>query len=149
MAKPAPHFWKDKTLAEMNRREWESLCDGCGRCCLNKLEDEDTGELFYTDVACKLLDLESGRCGNYPQRVKHVPDCMILSLDHPEYFRFLPDSCAYRCIDEGRPLADWHPLVSGRADSVHQAGISVCGNCISEEQIDPDELEDHIIELND
>ena len=149
MTKQNPKFWETKTLAQMSRKEWESLCDRCGRCCLNKLEDEDTGEMYYTDVACKLLDLESCRCSNYPERVKHVPDCLILGLDHPEYFRFLPDSCAYRRIDEGRPLAAWHPLISGDPDSVHLAGISVRGMCISEEEIDLDTLEQHIIQLDD
>ena len=147
MTKHKLRFWEEKPLAKMNKREWESLCDGCGRCCLNKLEDDDTGEIFYTDVACKLLDLDSCRCSDYRHRVKRVPDCLVLNMDHPEYFVYLPDSCAYRRLHEGKPLPDWHPLLNGNADSVHHAGISVCGSCISEEHIHPDELEDRIIEF--
>jgi len=149
MAKQKPLFWKKKSLAEMSKAEWESLCDGCGRCCLNKLEDEDNGEIFYTDVACKLLDLKSCRCGDYHSRVKQVPDCLVLSMDHPEYFMFLPDSCAYRRLHEGKPLLNWHPLVSGTTDSVQRAGISIAGKCISEQDLHPEELEDRIIEFND
>jgi uncharacterized cysteine cluster protein YcgN (CxxCxxCC family) len=142
-------FWETKPLAEMNHKEWESLCDGCGRCCLNKLEDEETGEIFYTDVACKLLDLESCRCSDYRHRVKRVPDCLKLGMEHPEYFDILPDSCAYRRLHEGRPLPAWHPLISGDPDSVKQAGIAVCGMCVSEEEVSADELEDRIIEFHD
>ncbi|ALP51829.1 hypothetical protein Tel_01010 [Candidatus Tenderia electrophaga] len=147
MAKPKTHFWQHKTLDQMSRREWESLCDGCGRCCLNKLEDDDSGAIFYTDVACKLLDSDSCRCRHYRQRVRHVPDCLVLDMDHPEYFKYLPDTCAYRRLYEGKSLPDWHPLLSGDPGSVHRAGISVRGRCISEEQIHPDALEDHIIEF--
>lgn len=149
MPKPNPQFWKTKTLSELTPEEWESLCDGCGRCCLFKLEDEETGEIFFTDVACRLLDSHSCRCSAYAQRLKKVSDCLLLSLDHPEYFAMLPESCAYRRLYEGRELASWHPLVSGRPDSVHSAGISVRGNCIPEEQVHPDELEDRIIEFFD
>lgn len=149
MTKQKPIFWKTKPLSKMSKPEWESLCDGCGRCCLNKLEDEDTGEIFYTDAACKLLDLDSCRCSDYHNRVKRVPDCLVLSMDHPEYFHFLPDSCAYRRLNEGKTLADWHPLISGTAETVHQAGISIRGKSISEQHLHPDELEDRIIELND
>ncbi len=149
MQKQKPNFWESKSLANLTKKEWESLCDGCGRCCLNKLEDEDTGEIFFTDVACKLLDLETCRCGNYRHRVKHVPDCLVLSLEHSEYFNALPNSCAYRRLYEGKPLLDWHPLLTGDPDSVHQAGISVRGMCISEEHIHADDLEDRIIQFHD
>ncbi len=149
MATHNSHFWEQKSLERMSRREWESLCDACGRCCLNKLEDEESGEIFYTDAACKLLDRESCRCGDYRRRVRRVSDCLSLGMDRPEYFRFLPDSCAYRRLYEGKSLPDWHPLISGDPDSVHRAGISVRGRCISEEAIHPNELEDHIIGFHD
>mgnify|MGYP002620829926 CR=1 FL=1 len=147
MAKPTAKFWEQKGLAQMTQREWESLCDGCGRCCLNKLEDDSSGKIYYTDAACKLLDRDSCRCSDYHHRVQRVPDCLVLSMDHPEYFKYLPESCAYRRLHEGKSLLPWHPLVSGDPDSVHRAGISVRGWCISEETVHTDELEDRIIEL--
>jgi uncharacterized cysteine cluster protein YcgN (CxxCxxCC family) len=149
MTKAKTRFWETKRLEQMSRREWELLCDGCGRCCLNKLEDEDTGEIYFTDVACKLLDRESCRCSDYRHRVQLVSDCLVLDMDHPDYFKILPDTCAYRRLNEGKPLFDWHPLISGDPESVHRAGISVRGKCISEEEIHPDELEDRIIEFHD
>ncbi len=149
MAKQKSAFWKIKSLSEMNDAEWESLCDGCGRCCLNKLENEDNGDILYTDVACKLLNLKSCRCGDYHHRVKRIPGCLVLSMAHPEYFMLLPDSCAYRRLHEGKLLPHWHPLISGTTDSVHLAGISIAGKCISEQYLHPEELEDRIIEFND
>lgn len=137
-------FWETLTLSEMNAEQWESLCDGCGRCCLHKLEDDDTGEVFVTRVACKLLDTQSCRCSNYAQRQRHVPDCTRLNAANIDRFGWLPASCAYRRVAEGRGLAWWHPLVSGSPETVHEAGISVRGQVISETQIDPEELEDHI-----
>ena len=142
-----PDFWMRKSLAEMNRTEWDALCDGCGRCCMNKLEDEDTGEVFFTDVACKLLNLNTCRCKDFEHRVDKVPDCLVLDMDHPEYFQFLPNSCAYRRLYEGLPLLDWHPLVSGNPRSVHQARISMRRKCVSEEHIHADELQHRIIEF--
>ena len=140
-------FWKTKTLAEMSRAEWESLCDGCGRCCLNKLEDEDTGEFIYTRAACKLLDLETCRCTDYANRSAKVPDCVSLTARNVPELGWLPVTCAYRLIDEGKPLAWWHPLVSGDPQTVREAGIAVSGAAYSEEGISVEELVDHIWKL--
>jgi len=139
-------FWKSKELAEMTSEEWESLCDGCGLCCLHKLEDYDTGEIAYTNVACRLLNLETCRCKKYTKRKKLVPDCVHLKPEQVESFKWLPTTCAYRLISEGKDLYDWHPLKSGSALSVHQAGISISGKAISER--DAGDLQDHMIDVN-
>jgi hypothetical protein len=136
-------FWETKTLREMNRAEWESLCDGCGKCCVHKLEDEDTGELHATNVACRLLNRRTGQCSDYRNRRAHVPECVRLTPEKVETLDWLPDSCAYLRLQRGQGLADWHPLVSGDPESVHRAGISVRGWTISEDDAGP--LEDHII----
>lgn len=125
-------FWKRKSLAEMTRSEWESLCDGCALCCLQKLENEETGEIYFTDIACKLLDTDTCRCADYSARVSIVKDCLVLSADEPETFQWLPGTCAYRLVAAGQDLPQWHPLMSGNADSVHEAGISAKGKCVSE-----------------
>jgi uncharacterized cysteine cluster protein YcgN (CxxCxxCC family) len=140
MTKP---FWREKPLHDMTELEWESLCDGCGRCCLHKLEDEDTGEILFTRIACRLLDLSTCRCGNYRKRVKLVPDCLNLRQGFTQ-FHWLPSTCAYRLLAEGDDLPDWHPLVSGQADSVHAANISVRDFALSERQ--GHRPEDHVIE---
>ena len=139
-------FWTTKTLAEMTGAEWESLCDGCARCCLIKLQDTDSDAIAYTRVVCRLLDTKACRCTHYPQRHELVDDCVRLTPEGAANFSWLPVSCAYRTIAEGRPLAAWHPLVSGRRDSVHTAGISVRGRVISEDNVHPDGLEEHIIQ---
>ena len=139
-----PPFWRVKSLAEMSKAEWESLCDGCARCCLNKYEDDDLS-IAYTDVACKLLDRTSCRCSDYKNRAKKVPDCISLTPKVVDEMNCLPPTCAYRLIGEGKDLYDWHPLKSGTPDSVHDAGISVRGRCVSEEGLTEGEISQRIV----
>lgn len=129
---PTGPFWRRKTLEEMTRAEWESLCDGCGKCCLHKLDFVDTGELAFTRVACKMLDLESCQCSDYKNRHDYVPDCIRLTPKRVRTVDWLPSTCAYRLVAEGKDLAWWHPLVSGDPNTVHEAGISVRGRAIRE-----------------
>ncbi|HWT30363.1 MAG TPA: YcgN family cysteine cluster protein [Propylenella sp.] len=138
-------FWRTKRLDEMSPAEWESLCDGCARCCLNKLEDVDTGEIAWTDVACHLLDGSTCRCRDYANRQQHVPDCIPLDPNAVRNLGWLPPTCAYRLVEEGRDLYWWHPLVSGDPDSVHQAGISVRGRTVSEELWPVERFPDRIV----
>ena len=139
-------FWRSKTLAEMTPSEWESICDGCGRCCLNKLEDEDTGQVFYTDVGCRLLDAATCRCTDYMNRGKLVADCISLSADNVGDLKWLPPTCGYRLLAGGRDLYWWHPLVSGDPDTVHAAGISVRSrSVVSEEDVGIADYEDRIV----
>jgi uncharacterized protein len=139
-------FWRSKTLAEMTPAEWESICDGCGRCCLNKLEDEDTGKVYYTDVGCRLLDGTTCKCRDYRNRSKKVRDCIRLSPDNVGDIKWLPPTCGYRLLARGRDLYWWHPLVSGDPDTVHAAGISVRGRVgASEEDIAIEDYEDRIV----
>jgi uncharacterized cysteine cluster protein YcgN (CxxCxxCC family) len=138
-------FWREKSLTELTDPEWEALCDGCARCCMIKLEDEDTGEVHYTSLVCDLLDIERCRCTRYPARHELVPDCIEFSADLAATLAWLPSTCAYRRLAEGRDLASWHPLVSGRQDSVHEAGISVRGRAIPARLVHEDDYEDHVI----
>ena len=140
-------FWENKRLDRMTPQEWESLCDGCGRCCVVKLEDIETGATAYTDVACRLFDDTTCRCGQYDIRASLVKGCVVLTpRSLPEVAHWLPQSCAYRRLHERRGLADWHPLVSGDPDSVHAAGISLRHRTVPEWEVAEDELEDHVIE---
>ena len=136
-------FWERHALAELNAGEWEALCDGCGRCCLHKLEYEDTGEIAYTRVACKLLDLSTARCGDYRHRRRHVPDCLTLTKAKVADIEWLPQTCAYRLRAEGEPLPDWHYLVCGDRDAVHRAGESIVGWTVAEDVAGP--LENHLV----
>jgi hypothetical protein len=141
-----PPFWEVKTLEEMTRREWESLCDGCARCCLVKLEDADTAEIHFTDVGCTLLDAKTCRCRDYRRRQSRVSDCVKLTPESVRSLSWLPVSCAYRRLAEGRGLAWWHPLVSGTQETVHQAGVSVRGRVsASEDDMSAEDLGDRIV----
>ena len=136
-------FWQRKSLKQLSVEEWESLCDSCGKCCLHKLEDEKTGEIFYTEVACSLLDLGKCRCTNYQKRTVLIHDCVKLTPQNLSSIPWLPATCAYRLIYEGKNLYWWHPLVSGDPETVHQAGISVRNKAIVEQR--DGNLEDHIV----
>lgn len=138
-------FWERHALDQLSGAEWEALCDGCGRCCLHKLEYEDTGEIDYTRVACKLLDLSTAQCSNYPERKRHVPDCVQLTPQNIGSINWLPPTCAYRRLSEGRGLPRWHPLLSGDPHSVVKAKISVAGRVLPETVVDEDELDEHVI----
>ena len=139
-------FWLRKTLAQLSREEWESLCDGCGRCCLNKLEDYDTGEIVWTELACTLFDGQTCRCSDYSNRLAKVPDCLPLNAENVPALTWLPPTCGYRLVGEGRDLYWWHPLVSGDPESVHAAGISVRGKCLSEDGIALEDYENFIVD---
>ena len=143
----SPEFWKHKPLKSLTSEEWEALCDGCGKCCLNKLEDEDTGEVALTRIACRLLDDQSCKCGQYPIRHQFIPDCIVLkpsNIDENAYW--MPKTCAYRLLWSGQPLFNWHPLISGNPETVHTANISVRGMTLSEFDINEEDWEDLIIE---
>ena len=140
-------FWEDKSFDALSSPEWEALCDGCGKCCLNKLEDEDTGEVALTRISCRLLDNDSCLCSNYPNRRKFVSECISLTAQNiTDHLYWLPQTCAYRLVYEGRPLFDWHPLISGDPETVHRAGVTLRGWTISETSVDDDDWEDYVIE---
>ncbi|NIZ14374.1 YcgN family cysteine cluster protein [Phaeobacter sp. HF9A] len=143
----SPRFWERKSLKNLNRKEWEALCDGCGKCCLNKLEDEDTGEVELTRVACRLLDDQSCQCAHYETRHSFIPECIVLTpenLDTHAYW--MPQTCAYRLLWEGRTLPDWHPLLTGDPESVHRAGVTLRGMTVSEFDTPLEDWDDYIIE---
>jgi hypothetical protein len=139
-------FWMAKQLEELDEAEWEALCDGCGRCCLNKLEDDESGEIHLTRLACRLLDLSTCRCVDYANRKERVPECVKIDAQAVRTVRWLPSTCAYRMVAERRPLAWWHPLVSGTPQTVHDAGISVRGLARSEKGVKIDNYWKYIIE---
>lgn len=143
-----PPFWKQKTLEAMSLQEWESLCDGCGKCCLAKMEDEDTGEIYWTSVACRLFDAGTCQCSNYPQRKKYVPDCVQLTPKKVREIRWLPSTCAYKLVADGEDLPDWHHLVSGSRETVHEAGVSMKGRVTAlDDQLGADEdYFDHMLD---
>lgn len=141
-AKP---FWESKTLKQMSKQEWESLCDGCARCCLHKLEDEDTDEVYYTDIHCRYLDKNDCSCTVYQTRNEKVPECIWLTPEQAHSFHWLPDTCAYRLVAEGKSLYDWHPLISGDPNSVHAAEISLKGKGIPDDKIPEEEWQSRII----
>jgi uncharacterized cysteine cluster protein YcgN (CxxCxxCC family) len=139
-------FWKEKLLAEFSNEEWKALCDGCGQCCMVKFEDEDTGEILHTDVACRLFDDASCRCTDYPHRTQQIAGCLNVRNFNNKQYKWLPKTCAYRLLHEGKNLFDWHPLISGCAESVFQAGFSVRGKSMPENEVSEDETADHIID---
>ncbi|RLQ22923.1 YcgN family cysteine cluster protein [Seongchinamella sediminis] len=138
-------WWHQLSLQELDQEQWEALCDGCARCCLHKLQDEDSGEIFYTRIHCRYLDQEKCRCGDYTRRLELVPECVSLGPDTVASLDWLPDSCAYRLRSRGEPLPEWHYLVSGSRQTVHQAGASVRGRTVSEEHIHPEDFAEHIV----
>lgn len=140
-----PNFWKNYSLDQLNPAEWEALCDGCGLCCLVKLEDEDTAEVVYTKVACKLLDCKTARCSDYAHRQEHVADCLQLTPERLQTITWLPPSCAYRRLNEGKNLPSWHYLNTGSRQSVLKAKKSAAGRCISETEINEDDIEDYVL----
>ena len=139
-------FWKTKSLEEMNTQEWESLCDGCAQCCLQKLEDMDTREVYVTQIVCGLLDLETCQCTSYGERSKLVPTCVTMTPNDARNIKWMPSTCAYRLIAENRPLPEWHPLVSGSKESVVEADISIKDKVISENDVAESDWPDYIVE---
>jgi uncharacterized cysteine cluster protein YcgN (CxxCxxCC family) len=138
-------FWETKSLAQMNVREWESLCDGCGLCCLVRFEDEETGEVIPTRVHCRLFDSAACSCSDYANRMQHVPECIKLTPHNIEDLEWMPPSCAYRRLHEGKPLPHWHPLITGDSESVFRAGVGIRGQTISEAEFaDPEDALDHV-----
>lgn len=142
--KDGQKFWESKSLGEMDEAEWEALCDGCGRCCLYVLHNDETGDVFETDVACRLFDAKKRRCTDYGNRHARVPDCVRVTADNVGSLSWMPETCAYRRLANGQGLPNWHPLITGRRESVVEAGIAVSENLISENEVDGDALEKRI-----
>lgn len=139
-------FWKEKTLTDLSPAEWESLCDGCAKCCIIKFEDEDTGRIYHTNAVCELLDIYHCKCTRYAERSVLVPTCLTLNATLIQELKWMPDTCAYRLLAEGKDLPDWHPLISGDPKTVHQAGISVRGKVVSAKDVEEDDLFDYVID---
>jgi len=139
-------FWRHKSLAQMSHKEWESLCDGCGKCCLHKLQDEETDALLFTTISCQYLDSESCRCQVYPDRERYVPECLTLGPDHLDELQWLPSTCSYRLLYEGKSLPDWHPLLTGDKRALHQRHNSVRGKVISETAVHQDDWVQFVID---
>ena len=141
-------FWKAKSLTAMTKAEWESLCDGCGKCCLSKLEDDDTGEIYFTTVGCRLFDEGACRCTNYVDRFEHVSDCVQLTPENVTTIKWLPSTCAYRLVGEGRDLFDWHHLICGDKQEVHRQGVSVRGKvtALETDLATPEDFLDHMVD---
>lgn len=142
---PLP-FWKTKALNELTREEWESLCDGCARCCIIKFQDEDSGRIYHTNVVCEYLDIYHCRCTRYVERSVLVPTCVTLTPKLAAELEWMPETCAYRLLAEGKPLPLWHPLVCGDPNAVHQAGISVRGKVVSGKDVEDEDLPDYVVE---
>lgn len=137
--------WWNRPLGELTEEQWEALCDGCAKCCLHKLQDADSGEIFYTKVRCRHLDETTCRCGDYQRRSELVPNCIQLVPGQVADLEWLPSTCAYRLRAAGQPLPDWHYLISGSRESVHEAGVSIRGRAISDEYVHPDGYDEHIV----
>ena len=143
----AERFWETVPLFEMTRKQWEAVCDGCGRCCLIKLEDEDSGELYWTSVACQAMNRCTGLCSDYENRKKLVPECIVLTPENlAEKTKVLPASCAYKRLLNGQPLLDWHPLISGSQQSVIDSDVSIAEKTLSEENVHDDDLPNFLID---
>jgi uncharacterized cysteine cluster protein YcgN (CxxCxxCC family) len=140
-----PAFWQQKSLQDMSREEWESLCDGCGKCCLNKLEDEETGEIAYTRVICRYFDEETCRCQVYAERKKRVPTCVVLTPGNLKDLPWMPSTCAYRLLFEGKELPAWHPLITGSRTQIEESGNTVSGRVISEAYVHEDGYDEHLV----
>jgi len=138
-------WYNTLSLEQLDEQQWEALCDGCAKCCLHKLEDEDSGEIFYTRIRCRYLDEATCRCSDYSRRSELVPNCIHLNRDNARDLTWLPSTCAYRLRGAGEPLPQWHPLVSGRDASVHEAGISIRGRALSDEYVHPEGYDEHVV----